>query len=83
MFEGGEGRHDCCDFFCGGRAVFCCCVDMLVFCGLITCDIYVDECAQAVVLAEVAARVFVAGGAVSNVGYGFEAYEGCLLAVGP
>ena len=58
-------------------------MNVIVFCGLAACDVDIDEGAQAVVLAEVAARVFVASGAVSNVGYGFESNEGCLLAVRP
>src|SRR5277367_539852 len=47
------------------------------------CGSDIDESAQAVILAEIAAGRFVAGGAVLNFSDSIEADEGCLLAVLP
>jgi hypothetical protein len=48
-----------------------------------TRGIYVDERAQAIVLAEVATSVFVARGVIVDICDRFQANEGRLLAVGP
>src|ERR1039457_7478221 len=44
-------------------------------------DIHVDEGAQAIVLAEIAAGIFVAGGAIADLLYRIESNEGSAMAV--
>src|SRR5579884_1005475 len=51
--------------------------------GMLSIHIHVNKCAQAVVFAEVAARVFIACGAVANCADGLEANKCSLLAVLP
>src|ERR1700730_12867232 len=56
---------------------------MIVFRGLSTGYVDVDEGTQAIVLAEVAARVFVARCAIANVRDGFEADKCGLASIVP
>src|ERR1700733_13867207 len=72
-------RCDFCNLFRSGSAI------VARGCGLFSgsCYIHIDKGSQAVVLAEIAASIFVAGGGGADVRDFFEADESGLLSVAP
>ena len=72
LLEGRQIGYDLDYLFHRSGAVVCSCVGVIMFRGLSACYIDVDEGTQAIVLAEVAARVFVARRAIADVRNGFQ-----------
>ena len=83
MLQGWKAIDDCCDLVRRSHTVFSDVMNMIVMLGMAAGDIDVDEGAQAIILAEVAARGFVARGAVLNLADRVQADESCLLAISP
>src|SRR5215467_4753807 len=75
LFESGESGHDFCDYLRRGGAVFCD-GSAMMFGVLFAVYIDVDKGAQAVVLAEIAACIFVARCAIVDVRNGFKTDKG-------
>src|SRR5260370_27186120 len=83
LLERRQIGHNLCDLFHRSGAVFCDRVRVMVFLSLSTGYIDVDEGTQAIVLAEIAARVFVARCAIAYVRDGVETNKRGLASVVP
>ena len=72
LFERGQNGSDLCDLLDCGSAVFSDNMGVTVFSGLLAGHIDINESAETVIFAKVAARIFIARGAIADVRDSFE-----------
>src|ERR1700730_18008118 len=58
-------------------------MDVIIVLPLSTVDIHIDERTQAIVLTEIAARIFIASGAIANIANRIETDESSLPSLAP